>query len=291
MNDLKSPYRFACVQVNAGDDMVANINAAGGFIKSAQADGANFVGVPENVSIMVFGSKQIRGNARSEDEHSALQAFRDIAAQSGIWLLIGSLTVQTGDPDGRVANRSFVIDSNGEIVARYDKIHMFDVDLPNGESYRESKNFRPGAQAVLATTKFGPVGLTICYDLRFAYLYRSLAHRGAHLLTVPAAFTRVTGEAHWHTLLRARSIETGCFVVAPAQCGTHPGDRKTFGHSLIVSPWGEVLADGGTEPGFVIAEIDPAACEQARSMVPALSHDREYDADPVTGPPPVRAVS
>ena len=291
MNDLTERYRFACVQVNAGDDMAANIDAARGLIESAQAEGATFVGVPENVSMMVFGSKQIRGNARPEDGHPALQAFCDIAARSGIWLLIGSLTVQTGDADGRVANRSFVIDRSGGIVARYDKIHMFDVDLPNGESYRESKNFRPGAQAVIANTAFGSVGLTICYDLRFAYLYRSLAQHGAQLLTVPAAFTRVTGEVHWHALLRARAIETGCFVVAPAQCGTHPGDRKTFGHSLIVSPWGEVLADGGSEPGFVIAEIDPAACEKARSMVPALTHDRAFDAAPATVSPPVRAVS
>ena len=287
-----TPYRFACVQVNAGDDMAENVANACGLIKSAQAEGANFIGVPENVSMMVFGSKQIRGNARPEGDHSALHAFREVATQHGIWLLVGSLTIQTGDPDGRVANRSLVIDPTGGIVARYDKIHMFDVDLPNGESYRESKNFRPGAQAVIANTEFGPVGLTVCYDVRFAYLYRSLAQGGAHMLTVPAAFTRVTGEAHWHTLLRARAIETGCFVVAPAQCGTHPGERKTFGHSLIVSPWGEVLADAGTEPGFVVADIDLAACEKARTMVPALSHDRDFHADPTAAAaPPVRAVS
>ena len=277
MTAISAPYRFACIQVNAGDDMAANISAAAEHIKAACADGANFVGVPENVAMMVFGSRQIRGNARREDDHPALSAFRNLAAEAGIWVLIGSLTVQTDDADGRVANRSFVIDAGGEIAGRYDKIHMFDVDLPNGESYRESKNFRPGEHAVAVDTAFGRVGLTICYDVRFAHLYRTLAQAGAHLLTVPAAFTKVTGEAHWHTLLRARAIETGCYVAAPAQCGTHPGDRKTFGHSLIVSPWGEVLADGGSEPGYVIADIDPAACDEARAMVPALSHDRPYE--------------
>ncbi|MDA0260763.1 MAG: carbon-nitrogen hydrolase family protein, partial [Proteobacteria bacterium] len=285
------PYRFACVQVSAGDDMAANVDVASNFVKAAVSEGANFVGLPENVAMMVFGSKGIRANARSEQKHPALAAFRNLAAQYNVWLLIGSLTVQTGDQDGRVANRSFVIDASGEIVARYDKIHMFDVDLPNGESYRESKNFRPGAAAVVADTEFGRLGMTICYDVRFAYLYRSLAQGGAHLLSVPAAFTRVTGEAHWHTLLRARAIETGCFVVAPAQCGTHPGDRKTYGHSLIVSPWGEVLADGGTEPGFAIAEIDLDTCDRARAMVPALNHDRAYDSEPVASAPPIRAVS
>ncbi len=290
MSETDRGYRFACVQVNAGDDMAANIAAATDSIKAALGEGADFVGVPENVSMMVFGSKQIRGNARREADHPALAAFRNLAAKNGAWLLIGSLTIETGDEDGRVANRCYVIDASGNIVSRYDKIHMFDVDLPNGESYRESKNFRPGGEAVIADTAFGSVGLTICYDVRFAYLYRSLAHRGAHLLTVSAAFTRVTGEAHWHILLRARAIETGCFVVAPAQCGVHPGDRETFGHSLIVGPWGEVLADAGTEPGFVIADIDPAVCAKARAMVPALTHDRSYQTGTVAAAP-ARAVS
>ena len=235
------PYRFACVQVNAGDDMAANIAAASGLIEEARGEGADFIGVPENVSMMAFGSRRIRGSARDEADHPALAAFRELAARTGAWLLVGSLTVRIGEADGRVANRGYVIDGSGGIAARYDKI-----------------------------------GLTICYDLRFAHLYRTLAQSGAHLLTVPAAFTRVTGAAHWHVLLRARAIETGCFVAAPAQCGVHPGGRETFGHSLVVDPWGKVLADAGTEPGFVIADIDPAACIESRAMVPALTHDRPY---------------
>ena len=286
---MSRAFRLACIQTNSGNDMAVNISVACELVRAAHGEGAELIALPECVAMMETGRAQIIAKAAPEDAHPALAAFRELAAELGVWLLAGSLTVDIGED--RVANRLYLLDAGGGVVARYDKIHMFDVDLPNGESYRESKNFRPGARAAVATTKFGPVGLTICYDLRFAYLYRSLAQRGAHLLTVPAAFTRVTGEAHWHTLLRARAIETGCFVVAPAQCGTHPGNRKTFGHSLIVSPWGEVLADGGTEPGFVIAEIDPAACVQAREMVPALSHDRDYDADPATDSPPVRAVS
>ncbi len=291
MNEAGRPYRFACVQINAGDDMAANVASATELIISARREGADFIGVPENVSMMVYGSKQIRGNSYSESNHPALGSFRDLAAKTGAWLLIGSLTIQTGEEDGRVANRSFVLDASGEVVSRYDKIHMFDVDLPNGESYRESKNFRPGCEAVIANTEFGVVGLTICYDLRFAHLYRSLAHAGAHLLAVPAAFTRVTGEAHWHTLLRARAIETGCFVVAPAQCGVHPGARETYGHSLVISPWGEVLAAAGEEPGFIIAQIDPAACYKARAMVPALACERPFKDPLVLTATKVRAAS
>ena len=291
MNETGRPYRFACVQINAGDDMAANVASATELIKSARSEGAEFIGVPENVSMMVYGSKQIRGNSCSESDHPALGAFRDLAAKTGAWLLIGSLTIRTGEEDGRVANRSFVLDASGEIISRYDKIHMFDVDLPNGEFYRESKNFRPGREAVIADTEFGAVGLTICYDIRFAHLYRSLAHAGAHLLAVPAAFTRVTGEAHWHTLLRARAIETGCFVVAPAQCGEHPGERKTYGHSMVVGPWGEVLADAGVHPGFVIAEIDPAACDKARAMVPALASERPFKGPLVSTATKMSAVS
>ncbi|HYD99546.1 MAG TPA: carbon-nitrogen hydrolase family protein, partial [Alphaproteobacteria bacterium] len=178
--------------------------------------------------------------------------------------------------DGRVANRLFVIDPQGEIRARYDKIHMFDVDLAGGESYRESATFRPGEQAVLAQTPWGGLGMTVCYDLRFPHLYRALAQAGARLLAVPAAFTVPTGRAHWHVLLRARAIETGCFVIAPAQTGTHDAGRQTYGHSLIVDPWGEVLADGGGEPGFVTADLDLGRIDEARGMVPALRHDRPF---------------
>ncbi len=189
-----------------------------------------------------------------------------------IWLLIGSLSIKL-EPT-KAANRSFLFDPQGRIAARYDKIHMFDVEIPDGQSYRESATFRPGEEAVTADLPWGKLGLSICYDMRFPYLYRSLAHAGASFLAVPAAFTEFTGRAHWHVLLRARAIETGCFVFAPAQCGTHVADRRTYGHSLVVAPWGEVLADAGEEPGVITAHIDPARVTEARRMVPALSHDK-----------------
>jgi predicted amidohydrolase len=214
---------------------------------------------------------------KPEAEHPGVPAFQALAAELKAWLLIGSLAVKL---DAKTcANRSFLFDPQGRIAARYDKIHMFDVDLANGETYRESATFRPGEQAVTADLPWGRVGLTVCYDLRFAYLYRALAQAGASFLTVPAAFTVPTGEAHWHVLLRARAIETGCYVFAPAQCGEHAEGRKTYGHSLIVAPWGEVLADGGEEVGIIYADVDPAKVTKARNMVPALRHDR-----PFTGP-------
>jgi predicted amidohydrolase len=212
--------------------------------------------------------------ARPEAEHPAIPAFSALAAELGVWLLIGSLQIKLDAVT--CANRSFLFDDCGRVVARYDKIHMFDVDLQGGESYRESKTFRPGDRAVIADTPWGKVGLTVCYDLRFAYLYRALAQAGASFLTVPSAFTVPTGQAHWHTLLRARAIETGSFVFAPAQCGGHAEGRKTYGHSLIVAPWGEVLADGGEAPGVITADIDPAKVAEARSMIPALTHDRRF---------------
>ena len=197
-----------------------------------------------------------------------------LAKDLGIWLSVGSLAIKVAAD--KVANRSFLMGPDGRIHARYDKIHMFDVELPNGETYEESRNYRPGGEAVVADTPFGRLGLTICYDLRFPHLYRALAKAGASYLTVPSAFTQVTGEAHWHVLLRARAIETGCFVFAAAQSGTHENGRKTFGHSLIVGPWGEVLADGGTQTGVVTADIDPARVSEARGRIPALQHDRDF---------------
>jgi predicted amidohydrolase len=178
--------------------------------------------------------------------------------------------------EDRVANRCFVIGPDGKVITSYDKIHMFDVDLANGESYRESKTFRPGNAARMAETELGKVGISICYDVRFPHLFRDYAKAGAKVLSIPAAFTRTTGQAHWHTLLKARAIENGCFVIAAAQCGDHPGDRQTFGHSLIIDPWGQVLADGGTDPGFITAEIDLTRVDEIRRMVPSLGNDREY---------------
>ena len=195
--------------------------------------------------------------------------------ETGAWLLIGSLSIAV--EGGKVANRSLLVDPTGNIVARYDKIHLFDVDLGETESYRESATIAPGDRAVLAETPWGPLGMTVCYDLRFPQLYRTLAQRGALFLSIPAAFTRTTGRAHWHILQRARAIENGAFVFAPAQCGTHAEGRETYGHSLIVDPWGAVLADGGEEPGIVFAEIDPAAVASARNRIPSLRHDRRFD--------------
>ena len=273
--------RVACVQVTAGADMRANLATVTDYVRQARAAGADLIATPENVSMMVLGRDRILQNARAEDAHPGLVAFRALAAETGVWLLAGSLTIRLDAT--QAANRSFLIAPDGAIAARYDKIHMFDVDLPGGESYRESETFRPGDRAVLAETPWGPVGLTVCYDIRFGYLYRTLAQGGARLVTVPAAFTRQTGEAHWHILLRARAIETGAFVVAPAQTGEHDGGRRTFGHSLIVAPWGEVLADAGTAPGFVLADLDLSEVDRARRAVPALHHDRAYATAPLAG--------
>lgn len=278
----------ACVQVNAGPEIGPNVDTAVRLVREAAAAGAGFVAMPENVSAIVFGREHQIARASTEEAHPALAAFRAVAAETGVYLLAGTVAIRLDD--GRLANRSTFIDPQGTIVARYDKIHMFDVDLPGGESYRESSTFRPGEQAVLAESPWGPIGMTVCYDLRFPHLYRDLAKRGAVILTIPAAFTRQTGQAHWHVLQRARAIETGAFVVAPAQTGTHDNGRQTFGHSLIVSPWGEVLADGGEDVGISMATIDLAEVERARQAIPALRHDRAYAPPRTVGVAPVRAA-
>jgi predicted amidohydrolase len=271
---VTTSFRLACVQVNAGNDMAANIEAATGFARAARADGADFIAFPECVSMMEMGRDRTIAQARPEAAHPALAAFCDLARDLDIWLLSGSLSVLL--PGDKVANRSFLIDSAGAMRAQYDKIHMFDVDLDDGESYRESATYQPGSAAVLAETPWGGLGMTICYDLRFPHLYRDLAHAGAFMLSVPSAFTRPTGEAHWEVLLRARAIENAAYVFAPAQCGEHPHGRLTYGHSLIIDPWGTVLADGGDEPGYIIAEIDPAKMKDVRRSLPSLKHDRSY---------------
>jgi len=278
---MSGTFKVACVQLNAGRDIAANIAAAGALIREARARGAQFILTPENTSMIEPKRELLLEKAKPEAAHPGIPAFSALAAELGVWLLIGSMQIKLDA--ATCANRSFLFDDRGRIAARYDKIHMFDVDLTGGESYRESRTFRPGDRAVVADMPWGRVGLTVCYDLRFAYLYRALAQAGAGFLTVPAAFTVPTGRAHWHTLLRARAIETGCFVFAPAQCGEHAEGRKTYGHSLIVAPWGEVLADGGEAPGVIAADIDPAKVEEARRMVPALQHDRRFDL-PATEP-------
>lgn len=273
--------RIALVQLNVGDDPAENLPETITLIRAAAAGGAQFVLTPECTNALSSNRERQRALFHPEDSDPTLAALRAEAAQAGIWLLIGSLGLLTQDADGRFANRSFLIGPDGAIVARYDKIHMFDVNVTETEVYRESAGYRPGARAVLAETPLGRIGMTVCYDLRFPHLYRRLAQGGAQILTVPAAFNHLTGQAHWETLLRARAIETGCFVLAPAQTGFHPEKdgkgRRTHGHSLAIAPWGEVLADAGEEPGVTFAELDLAEVEKARGRVPSLSHDRSFD--------------
>jgi predicted amidohydrolase len=274
--------RAALVQLNVSDDPAANLAATLGHVATAAQGGAEFVLTPECTNLLSASRDHQRAVLHPEETDPTLAALRAAAARHGIWLLIGSLGIRTQDADGRFANRSFLIGPDGTVAARYDKIHMFDVNVSETEVYRESAAYRPGSRAVVAETPFGPVGMAVCYDLRFAHLFRRLAKAGARILTVPAAFNDTTGAAHWHVLLRARAIETGCFVLAPAQTGLHteaqgPGKRRTYGHSLAIAPWGEVLADGGTEPGVIFVDLDMSQVEKARARVPSLSHDRDFE--------------
>jgi predicted amidohydrolase len=271
-------FTVACVQMNSGREIAPNIETARSLVRRARDMGADFITTPENVTLLDRSRKQLLQKARPESDHPAIPAFRDMARETGAWLLAGSLTIKLNDE--QTANRSYLFDPSGNAVAQYDKIHMFDVDLKGGDSYRESATFRPGGDAVLAPTPWGLLGMTVCYDVRFAYLYRALAHAGASFLSIPAAFTEFTGRAHWHVLLRARAIETGCFVIAPAQSGLHEDGRRTYGHSLVIAPWGEVLADGGEGVGVVTAVIDTTRIEEARGMVPALTHDKTFRGPP-----------
>lgn len=273
---MSATFKAACIQNCAGPEIEESLAPAIELVRAAHAAGAELICLPEYFSCLKVSDDLFAVAPLAEDAHPALARCADLARELGIWLLLGSLAVKAG-PDA-VCNRSYLLDPAGAIVARYDKLHLFDVDLEGGERYRESASIVPGDRAVLAATPWGPLGLSICYDLRFPQLYRALAQAGAQFLTVPAAFARTTGQAHWHVLLRARAIETGCYVLAPCQCGTHGGGRPTYGHSLIVDPWGRVLADGGEEVGFVMAEIDPAEVVKARGMVPSLTHDRRFAA-------------
>ena len=244
------------------------------LIRQAAAEGANYVQTPEVSNMMQQNRKALFEHLASEEDDLSLKAYRALAKELRIYLHIGSLALRFS-PD-KAVNRSFLIGPDGELLASYDKIHMFDIDLPGGESYRESANYQPGETAIISDLPWGRIGLTICYDVRFPALYRALAEGGAVFLTVPSAFTRKTGEAHWHTLLRARAIETGCFVFAAAQAGLHENKRETFGHSLIVDPWGTVIAEGGVEPGVFMAKVDPAKVETARKAIPSLQHGRRF---------------
>ena len=268
-------FRAGLIQMRSGRDPSANLDAAVKMIGEAKKAGADYVQTPEMTNIMEIDRARMFATIVSEEQDPCVATLREVARKLQLYVHIGSLAIKVS-PD-KAVNRSFLIDPKGEIVARYDKIHMFDVDLANGESYRESRNFRPGDFAVLADLPWGRFGLTVCYDLRFPSLYRALAEAGASMLTIPAAFTRQTGEAHWQVLMRARAIENGCFVIAAAQGGKHENGRETFGHSIVVDPWGRVIAEGDAEPGLIMAEIDPAAVSAARSRIPSLQHGRRFE--------------
>jgi predicted amidohydrolase len=263
---------IACVQTNSGPEVGPNLEVAGALVREARGRGADLITLPENVALFEPRRAKLLEKVEPQGTHTALHAFQDLARETGAWILVGSLAVKLDD--GKVANRSFLLDAVGNIVASYDKIHMFDVTLPSGETYRESATYAPGGRAVAVSTPWAKLGMTVCYDVRFAALYRALAEVGTEIITVPSAFTRTTGQAHWHVLLRARAIETGCFVVAPAQTGSHAEGRQTFGHSLIVDPWGEILSDGGETVGVTLARIDTARVAEVRQMVPSLAHGR-----------------
>jgi deaminated glutathione amidase len=267
-------FNLACVQNCAVADVARNIEIAGRLTRAAMEQGARLTCLPEYFSGVELRDGLLHPAAFEEARHPVLQAFADLARERRAWLLLGSLGVRA--PDGRTFNRTYLLDPSGAVAARYDKIHMFDVELDAGKPLRESGTIAPGDRAVTAETPFGTIGFSICYDLRFAQLYRRLAQAGAEILAVPAAFTKVTGAAHWHVLNRARAIENGCYVAAPCQYGTLPGGAACFGHSLIIDPWGEVLADGGESEGIILAEIDLARVRSARSRVPALMHDRNF---------------
>lgn len=273
----------AILQLNVTDDPAANLPVTVEMFKEAVAGGAKFVLTPEVTNCVSTSRKHQQDVLQFEEEDITLAALRNAARTAGVWLLIGSLGLKTDDADGRFANRSFLIGPDGEIIARYDKIHMFDVQISETETWRESEGYRPGTQATLAEADFAKIGMTVCYDVRFSHLYSALARGGAQIMTVPAAFSPVTGAAHWHALLRARAIESGCFVIAPAQTGTHASatnkTRDTYGHSLVVAPWGEVLLDAGTDPGVYKFDLDMEEVSAARARVPSLENARDF-----TGP-------
>lgn len=275
-------FTAACVQMRSGRDPLANRDAAVALVREAAQAGAHYVQTPEMTSLVERDKARLFANVTGPDEDPTLSALREVARERGIVVQIGSLAVRNGD---KIANRAFLIDSEGVITASYDKVHLYDVDLPNGERWRESSTYTGGACAVVAETPWAPIGVAICYDIRFPALFRALAEAGASVLTAPACFTQQTGEAHWHVLHRARAIETGSFMISAAQGGHHEDGRDTYGHSLIVDPWGKVLADaGGNEPGIILAEIDLARVTDARARIPALLHARPFTVERIGRP-------
>jgi deaminated glutathione amidase len=272
---MAGKFRVACIHNCAEREMAQSIAALTALIHAAAKDGAELIQLPEMATMLEPRNELVVQKAKPEADDPGLAACRALAAETKAWILIGSLLIREPGAN-KVVNRSYLLDNQGAIVARYDKLHLFDVDLPSGEQYRESATVKAGDRAVLAPSPWGLIGLSVCYDLRFAYLYRALAQGGASYLSIPAAFTYTTGKAHWHVLVRARAIETGSYVFAANQGGTHAEGRRTWGHALIVDPWGEVLADSGERVGFIAADIDPAKVTEARAMIPALRHDRKF---------------
>ena len=284
-----SAFKVGLVQMRSGVDPQANLAAALACVAEAARNGAAYVLTPEMTNIMEAKRERLLAAIVDEERDPTLAAMREAARKHSIYIHIGSLAVKVSAD--KAANRSFLIDRRGDVAARYDKIHMFDVDLANGESYRESRNYRPGDLAVVADLPWGRLGLTVCYDLRFPALYRALAEAGASFFSIPSAFTKQTGEAHWHVLIRARAIENGSFVFAAAQGGKHENGRETFGHSLVVDPWGRILAEGGSEPGVIFADIDPAQVPAARSRIPSLHNGRRFEViEPMAEPTHLHAV-
>lgn len=264
-------FSIACIQLTSGTDMMANIATVADLAARAAGQGAQLVALPENVFLMRDPADKASHELFTYEQHPGVKAASEMARQNKVWLLVGSVAVAA--QDGKCLNRSLLFNPTGERAAHYDKIHLFDVTLAGGEVYAESSRFLPGDKAVLTQMGDIKLGMTVCYDVRFPHLYRALAKAGTQIIAVPSAFTQTTGEAHWHVLLRARAIENGCYIIAPAQVGTHPGGRKTYGHALIVDPWGRVLADAGTDEGFIMAEVDVDLSHQTRTSLPSLSHD------------------
>jgi predicted amidohydrolase len=284
-----STFKVSLIQMRSGLDPQANLIAVLAAIDEAKRAGADYVLTPEMTNIMEIKRDRLFSKIMPDDQDPTLATLREVARKLSIYIHIGSLAIKAS-PE-KAVNRSFLIDRKGDVAARYDKIHMFDVDLAGSESYRESNNYRAGELAVVADLPWGRLGLTVCYDLRFPGLYRALAEAGSSFLAIPSAFTRQTGEAHWHVLVRARAIENGCFVFAAAQGGKHENGRETFGHSLVVDPWGKILVEGGTEPGVLTAEIDPAEIATARSRIPSLNHGRRFElVEPMAEPTYLHAV-
>ncbi len=269
-----SNLKVACIQTNSKSDPNINIREVSSLIRAARSNGAELITTPEVVGMLEPNREKALNKAQPENYHGVLREFRALSRDLAIWLLIGSISIKLSN--GKLANRSFLINPDGQIIARYTKIHMFDVEVNDGSIYRESATYQPGTSACLARTPWGLVGLTICYDIRFPALYRDLAKAGAKIIFIPSAFTEVTGEAHWHILQRARAIENGCFIVSAAQTGMHEQNRKTFGHSIIVDPWGNILADADKDVGFITADLDLNLVDEVRKKIPSLTHDREY---------------